>query len=109
MWKHKVTFVLSPKTKRINSVAAQIATCYKYVLEAGKISSDDGLPIEALGHKATPFVARPDPSFTGDVYVNPMDSQDLSKNLDNLNAALHSAMEHGYKMGIQLHKHLGLE
>lgn len=108
-WEHIITFVLSPKTSRIHDDAAQVATCFKYVLRDGEIDPEDGLPTKALGHKATPRVARPPKGFAGTVYVNPMDEHNATKNILNRSACMQSAMEHGHRMGIQLHKVLGLE
>ena len=108
-WEHKITFVVSPKTSRINPDAAQCATAFKYVLKAGEIDFQDGLPMKALDHKAAPKVARPPEGFRGVIYINPMDEHDEMRNLLNRDACLRSALQHGHRMGVQLHKILGLE
>lgn len=107
-WENKITFVVSPKTSRINPDAAQCATAFKYVLKEGEIATD-GLPLKALDHKATPKVARPPEGFSGTIYINPMDEQNEMRNLLNRDACMRSALAYGYRMGVQLHKILGLE
>lgn len=104
-----VTLVVSPKTSRIHEKCGRLAGAFKYVLRQGDIDPDDGLPTVALGHKATPRVARPPKWFAGTVYVNPMDEQNLRLNNANHQACAASAMMHGHTMGIQLHKILDLE
>ena len=98
--------VCSPKTSRISPLIAAHADAFKYVLRSGEIA-DDGLPTVALGHAATPFVARPRKDAR--VYVQPMDEQDEELNKRNTAAAIASAMAHDHILQIQTHKILGLE
>lgn len=105
----KVFIVVSPKTSRINQETARSAHAFKYVIRQGDVSDTDGLPTRALGHKATPQVARPPATFKGRVYVNPMDEQNEARNMLNTDACLRSALVHGHRMGVQLHKILDLE
>lgn len=104
-----VHLVVSPKTSRINNITAGLASAFKYVLRAGEIDPDDGLPTRALVHKATPRVARPPAEYRGPVYVNPMDEHNDACNQMNLTECARAAQEHGHRMGIQLHKLLNLE
>lgn len=104
-----VDLVVSPKTSRVHERTARLATAFKYVLRQGDIDVDDGLPTRALGHKATPRVARPPKGFRGVVYINPMDEQDTVLTRDNHDACAASALMHGHRMGVQLHKILNLE
>lgn len=104
-----VHLVVSPKTSKVHSMIHQHAMAFKYVLQAGFIDADDGLPTLALGHKAAPKVARPPAEYTGAIFVNPMDSKDAHENLANLSAALHSSLKFGYTIGVQLHKLLEVE
>lgn len=101
-----VQLIVSPKTSRINDQTARVATAFKYVIEAGA-QGVDGLPTRALGHKATPEVARPPRGMK--VYINPMDAKDEAANRRNLEACRDAALKHGYQMGVQLHKLLNLE
>ena len=104
-----LVFVVSPKTSRIHKDWADYADCFKYVLRASEIDPDDGLPTRALGHKASPKVARrPDNSFAR-IYINPMDEKDEGKNNQNALAVARSAMQYGYIAGVQMHKIFNLE
>jgi len=102
-----VFVIVSPKTSKIHE-SCRYATAFKYVLEAGNVA-EDGLPITALRHKASPRVARPPEGFSRDVYINPMDSNDEQENKANLLAVRDSCLKHGYTAGVQLHKLLGVE
>lgn len=110
------TLVVSPKTKRINERTAQLADAFKYVLDTRSIDPNDGLPIMALEHPASTGVARPPKTtfkgrdmFLVPVYLNPFDAKDEERNARNLRAVAESCMKHGYILGVQLHKLIGLE
>lgn len=100
--------VVSPKTSHINTTAAELASVFKYVLSADDMHTD-GLPIRALGHKASPHIARPPENFEGDIYVNPCDDKDSEINRSNMLAARDSALRNGYILGLQLHKIVGVD
>lgn len=102
-----VMLVVSPKTKRIHPTSEALAGAFKYVLASNSVDPMDGLPIMALEHPASTGVARPRPGAP--VYINPYDAQDEQLNDMNLKAAANSAMAHGYILGVQLHKLVGLE
>jgi organic radical activating enzyme len=104
-----LTIVVSPKTARVNEALATVASAFKYVLANDSLNTDDGLPLQALGNKCSPHVARPPAGFRGTVYVNPMDAKDEWENLANIKACARSAMRFGYTMGLQIHKYIGLE
>ena len=106
-----VTVVCSPKAGKINHRLLRYPgaiNAYKYVLRHGEVA-DDGLPILALAHPASPQVARPPIGFTGPIYVQPVDDKDEKLNALNLQAAVDSCMTHGYILGVQLHKIIGKE
>lgn len=103
----KCALVVSPKTTRVNERSAALATCFKYVLDADSVDNLDGLPIKALEHPASTGVARPPKGKP--VYLNPFDAQDDEHNLRNLRAVASSCQRHGYILGVQLHKLIGLE
>jgi organic radical activating enzyme len=102
LMRHYLYLICSPKTSRIHPSMAQ-ASAFKYVLQAGEVD-EDGLPLRALGHKASPRVARPPSGYIGSIYVNPMDEDEPLRNLNNLEVARDSALVHGYRLGIQIHK-----
>jgi len=99
--------VISPKTKRVDAESSRLASCFKYVLDADSVNPDDGLPIKALDHPASTGVARPPLGMP--VYLNPFDAQDEERNARNLRAVADSCLQHGYILGVQLHKLIGLE
>lgn len=101
------SIVCAPKTSRIHPIIAANAIAFKYVVRAGEIDRDDGLPTRALLHKADPRVARPPVGAL--VYVQPMDEGDAAANALNLDAAIRSTMEHGHRLQIQVHKHINME
>ncbi len=104
---NRFQIVCSPKTHAIHQRMRDCATAFKYVLRHGEVSEDDGLPLRALGHKATPHVARPRPGAL--VYVQPMDEGNAEANYLNLQAAIQSCMKYGYRLQIQVHKIINME
>lgn len=101
----KITIVCSPKAGKINRQLLEYIDAYKYVLSVDNCDLVDGLPTSALGLPGRP--ARP--SSGVQVYINPLDEKDPARNQANLNAAAISTMKHGYILGVQLHKLVGLE
>nr|CAK6605834.1 QueE-like radical SAM domain [Klebsiella phage vB_Ko_K4PH164] len=104
-----VTVVCSPKTAKLHPSALHRANAFKYVMKAGNMREEDGLPLQALDHRATPYIARPHKSFRGKIYLQPMDEQDEQLNLHNTHAVLESAMKHNYTVQLQIHKLLNVE
>lgn len=99
--------VCSPKTTKIHPYISENAAAFKYVVRAGEIDPDDGLPTRALMHKASPRVARPRPGSL--VYVQPMDEDEPVANALHLDAAIRSTMKYGYRLQIQVHKIINME
>lgn len=104
-----VTVVCSPKTAKLHPSALHRANAFKYVMKAGNVREEDGLPLQALDHRATPYIARPHKSFRGKIYLQPMDEQNVFKNFKNTQAVLASAMKHNYTVQLQIHKLLNVE
>ncbi|AZF88118.1 queuosine biosynthesis radical SAM [Microcystis phage Me-ZS1] len=103
-----VYVICSPKAGTINKRLHGRIDAFKYVLTAGLVSDEDGLPTRVLDHPAMPRVARP-VGYSPTVYVQPADHQDPAKNEANTRAAIDSAMRFGYTLCIQQHKILNLE
>lgn len=103
--------VISPKTAKINKLAAEKAAAFKYVIQAGSVA-EDGLPTVALGHirgVGRGSVARPPSSWAGPIYVQPMDEKDEAKNAANVRACVESVMKNGkLTLGFQMHKEVNL-
>ena len=101
--------ICSPKTGSINPKLIPHIDALKYVIDHNNVHSEDGLPKQALGHPASPRLARPPIDFQGRVYVQPVDSGDAEENKKHLKATIDSCMIYGYTLGLQLHKIIGME
>lgn len=104
-----VYIVCSPKTGKIHPRIYQTACALKYVVEAGDVREEDGLPMTALKHTALPYPARPPADWKRAVYIQPMDSKDEARNSANMIAAVESALKFGYILQLQVHKYIGVE
>lgn len=100
--------VCSPKTGKLNPDLVPHIDAFKYVLDATSVNEIDGLPLKALDHPVHPFVARPPPSFTGEVYLQPADVVGDVLNRMNRDKVVESCMTYGYKLCLQMHKIVGL-
>ena len=101
-----VDIVVSPKTPKIDPRIYDHAFAFKYVIRAGEIG-DDGLPVRSTqipGDNAV--LARPRPGVP--VYLSPCDEFDEEHNQANQRAVAATALMHGYRAGVQLHKILDL-
>ena len=105
-----VAVVCSPKAGKVNPKLHPYISAYKYVIKAGFPGTriDDGLPIEALDHTSSPYVARPHAGYDGPIYVQPCDEQDPVKNKANLLECIKSSQKFSYIIQVQLHKILGV-
>lgn len=105
-----VSIVVSPKTPVIQESLLPWVVAYKYVLSHDDVAPD-GLPGRVLGSEHKNVVFRPsdlaDPVIN--IYVQPMDTRDKETDAKNLAAAIDSCMVHGYTLGLQVHKIIGME
>lgn len=117
-----VELVCSPKTPGVHQQI--IANCmqWKYVIEAGKVDPDDGLPIMGMQTRNIEMrqrIWRPWMSHDlawwqsmggsmGTIWVSPCDSHDASQNTRNVAAAVTSALRYGYRLSLQAHKIVSL-
>lgn len=102
-----VDIVCSPKAGKVHYSIVAHATCFKYVLHYKSVDPNDGLPILALDHSASPKVFRPPLGAT--VYLQPMDCKDPVVNKLNQEAVLRSCLQYGYILQLQVHKLLEVE
>lgn len=118
-----VSIVCSPKAGQIAKRIKSYCEHYKYVLEAGKVDPEDGLPLSVLGNEVR--VARPPMRIPkNQIFVQPMHVGDFMPGIDdvdeaeakareaneaNVRACLQSVQEFGYRISLQLHKYLDLE
>ena len=107
-----LSIVCSPKMGYVN-IPQNLITAWKYIIEAGHVDAEDGLPTRVLGMNSKPF--RPggrvqDPQVkTAPIYVQPQDDMDEEKNKANTLEAVRSCMQFGYILSTQIHKIVGVE
>lgn len=101
------TIVCSPKTPIIDGRVDKMVGYFKYVMEAMAVDRDDGLPTSVLGMNIRPY--RPQANFPKErIFVNPVDCGEEFQNKANLAACVESCMKYGYRLGVQLHKIIGM-
>lgn len=105
----RITVVCSPKTGAIHKRLEPHIAALKYVLDHRSKAPDDGLPLLALGHTASPRLARPPAGFRGTIYIQPVDVNDPAENKINLDATVESVLGHGYTLCLQTHKIINVE
>ncbi len=108
---HRCHVVVSPKTGKVNPAIRQNAIAWKYIIKAGEISDEDGLPIMSTqieGREAR--LARPPDDFPLDkIYLSPCDVQDEGWNKANTRLAAELCLKHGYRLSLQVHKLVGVD
>jgi 7-carboxy-7-deazaguanine synthase len=102
-----VEIVCSPKAGKVNKSLERFITAYKYVVSAGDINPEDGLPNRALDHPCRPHLARPRDGFKHTrIYIQPVDPDPEGHHLA---ACIESAYDFGYTLCVQIHKIIGVE
>jgi organic radical activating enzyme len=102
--------VVSPKTAILNEKIQEVAFAFKYIIRCTDLfASEDGLPLSSTQKKEEKIkLARPKyPEIP--IFLSPCDEYDVTKNKANLQACIARGIQHGYIVGIQLHKYLGLQ
>lgn len=107
-----VTIVCSPKTGKVHPMVYKKCRHFKYVVGTGDaISKYAGIAFAlttATQPKTKPKeLASPSPSAV--IWIQPRDDHDAEKNAENLKFATKACLDGGYRMGVQLHKLLGVE
>ncbi|MBV8977661.1 MAG: 7-carboxy-7-deazaguanine synthase QueE [Alphaproteobacteria bacterium] len=101
----RLTIVCSPKTPALHPRMVPRIDIYKYVLQQGAVDPADGLPVASTQLRGQAVrLFRPPPGKP--VYVMPCDEAGLSD--ENRRAATKSALDHGYRLTLQLHKIAGI-
>ena len=104
----RLTVVCSPKTTRLDPQLEARVDAYKYIVAAGDVDPEDGLPMTSTQRPdRAQRVARPRAGVP--VWVQPRDDDDAVKNEANLEAAVFAALHHGHRLGLQMHKLVGLD
>lgn len=103
--------VCSPKTPSINMDLRNYLVRWpwghlKYIVEAGKVDPEDGLPTSVLGEDVRPYRDKDIPKER--IYVQPQDDQDPGKNRANIDEAVNSCLKFGYRLSLQTHKIAGV-
>lgn len=100
----RCTIVCSPKTGALNRSLLPYIDAFKYVGGEANLAMDDGLPIKALEHTASPRLARPPEGHPARIYLQPIDVQDAQQNWRHTQAVVESCMKFGYTLCLQTHK-----
>lgn len=115
-----VQLVCSPKTPRVHMNVALHCDHWKYVVKAGELDLNDGLPRrgtqlktrEQLQTLYRPIKLRHPDSQAGAVetiWLSPMDEYDAQKNRANMEAARDACLRYGYRLSLQIHKLIEVE
>lgn len=104
---HLATVVCSPKTPQIDERLLPHIDAFKYVVAAGQIDPEDGLPLSSLGENGKPYRQPEDECLP--VYVQPLDEQHSGLNKKHMEAAVQSCLEFGHILCLQTHKIAGVE
>lgn len=102
---HGLYIVCSPKTPTINTMVYARADCFKYVVSTEGVSEEDGLPtVSTQKQGRSAMIARPRPGAP--VYVSPCDTHEEASTRANYALAGQIALKHGYRLSLQMHKHV---
>lgn len=107
-----VTVVVSPKTSFVHPMIANTAAAYKYIIRAtDKFHAEFGTPLSSTQRTddRDVIIALPPRHLPPEnVFLQPCDEGDAETNAANLHKCYEIAMQHGYRVGIQLHKIMNL-
>lgn len=112
--RHGAFVVCSPKTPKVHPKFHDIACAFKYVLSFDSVA-EDGLPKHVLDQLfGKQVVARPQGRAAHrPIYLQPMDHGpspiEQADTRRSLAAVKESCMKHGYILGLQIHKLIGVE
>lgn len=100
--------VCSPKTPKIHPELEMLVGAWKYIIR------DSCVDMHGLPNMSTQIPGATSPIYKprhviAPIYVQPMDEQDDAKNAANLRQTVQSVLNHGYRLGIQMHKLANVE
>lgn len=103
------SIVCSPKTPVVNDSIIGWCNDWKYIVRAGEVSLEDGLPImstQTQGKDQQLFR----PPCGSNIYVQPCDEGPGNESATKANTAeaVRSAMRFGYRLSLQQHKIIGV-
>lgn len=104
-----VTIVCSPKAGNVHRELVPWIAAFKYVASVDSLKdSPDGLPMHALNHACAPHLYRPPYDHKAEIFLQPVDEQDMFANAANRDAVVASCLRHGYRLCLQIHKDIGV-
>lgn len=100
---HSLSIVCSPKNINVDPAMITYAEAFKYIVRAGDLLEASGLPrglFNPLGEER---------GWVGpeQIYLQPMDEQTALNNKANVQAAVASCLQHGYRLSLQQQKIIG--
>lgn len=105
--KDRVFIVVSPKRGYVHKKLYPYVSALKYVIQSGCVDPKDGLPTAVLDTEVP--IAKPWPEYNGLVFVMPYDSRNPDEWGKHVYEAVKSCMMFGYRLGVQIHKVIGME
>lgn len=107
----RVVLVCSPKTPKVHPMIASMCDHWKYVVTAGEVDPDDGLPnrgTQVANKNKVQKLYRVNNDRANQIWISPCDVYDAAKNQANVNAARDICLRHGYRLSLQVHKIIGV-
>lgn len=106
----RLSFVVSPKTAKVQDAFDDCANAWKYICVAGLLDEEDGLPVMKTqeGGQIARLARPPKWWLPRNVYLQPCDVGKAQENKANLQACIESCMRFGYRLSLQQHKIIGL-
>jgi organic radical activating enzyme len=105
---HGNLIVCSPKTPKIHPKIERFVGAWKYVVKAGEGGPATGLPMGSTQHPGKVGSAFVPVHPVVPIYVQPMDEGLDGRNSDNLAHARDLSLKYGYRLGVQIHKLVGV-
>jgi organic radical activating enzyme len=99
--------VCSPKTPKIHKDMERLVGAWKYILKDQQGDSW-GLPTKSTQDKDRDSVVFMPKHAVVDIWVQPMDEQNDMQNKWNMEWARDVCLKHGYRLGVQVHKLVGV-
>ena len=104
---NKIQIVVSPKRGHIHKTLHPYVTALKYVVQADHVSTTDGLPTAVLDTNQE--IARPWEGYEGQIIIMPYDARNADEFHKHVRASVTSCMLYGFRLGVQIHKVIGME
>lgn len=103
--------VCSPKTPQVHPKIEEHADHYKYIVRAGELDMEDGLPTYSTQSLLTVHRDRLYRPARDDVFISvqPCHENDDEATRINTQLAIEIAKRHGYRLSTQVHRIIGVE